>query len=61
MQASLRVGPGQDQLPAEFELRLRKGTLSGQWDAVAPFLGEEASLVLRIPDSVSITDLEAVP
>lgn len=61
LQVSLRIGPGPDQLPADFELLLPEGTLSGQWDSVAPFTGEKASLVLRIPDSVTITDLEALP
>ncbi len=50
-----------DHLPRDFNLTLVDGVLKGEWDSVAPFGGDMADLKLRLPKSVTVTDLEASP
>ncbi len=48
-----------DHLPLDFILTLAEGVLKGEWDSVKPFGGDEAAIKLHLPESVSVTDLEA--
>lgn len=57
----VRTRQGPDHLPRDFSLTMAEGVLKGHWDSVAPFGGDEAALGIRLPDSVTVTDLEASP
>jgi hypothetical protein len=61
MKVSVHTDREPDHLPRDFVLTVADGVLKGEWDSVAPFKGDKATLGLRLPDSVPVTDLEASP
>lgn len=50
-----------DHLLRDFSITLSEGTLTGEWDNVEPFKGDDSFLDIHLPDTVPVTDLELSP
>jgi len=61
VEVSVRTREGAGNLPRDFTLKMEDGVLKGEWETVTPFKGDAADLRLHLPDSFTITDLEAAP
>jgi len=61
LEVTINTGPEPDHRLRDFSLHLQDGTLKGEWDAVSLFKGDGADLLLRLPPSVPVIDLEASP
>jgi len=61
LEVSINTRSDFDHFPRDFDLTLTEGSLKGEWDSVKLFGGDEATLRLRLPDSVPVTDLEDSP
>jgi len=61
MDVSVHTRLQPEYLPLDFNITLASGVFKGEWDSIEFFGGDEAAFGLRLPTSITVTDLEASP